>query len=83
VVYYALDRLEEALDALLKAVKLKPRRATYHWLLGDVYRALGQFLEAEIHYERAGRLDDYDRDYVARVKQTAGLEEEDECAGQG
>ena len=74
MVYFAMDRLEDALSALLKAVELKPNRATYHCLLAEVYEAMGQYSEADFHFEIAGRLDDYDKDYVVRVKHVRKME---------
>jgi tetratricopeptide (TPR) repeat protein len=74
VCYLALSRAEDAALSLQKAVALKPYRASYHYLLGEVYRALGSELQALIHYERAGELGAYDRDQVERVRRASGLD---------
>jgi Anaphase-promoting complex, cyclosome, subunit 3 len=52
---------EAAFTAAAEAVRLRPRRARYRVLLGDVYRALGRADEAEKAYTKAAELDPHGR----------------------
>lgn len=52
---------EAAFTEAAEAVRLRPRRARYRVLLGDVYRALGRADEAEKAYTKAAELDPHGR----------------------
>ena len=42
--------------------------ASYHCLLADAFARMGYALRAAMHYEIAGDLDPYDREYVERMR---------------
>ena len=84
ICYFALCRTEDAAEALRSAISIKPTHASYHYLLANVYEALGSDMHAAIHFERAGELNDFDQDRVDRVRRrshvTAPLSTADEWA---
>ena len=65
-------RWQDAVEVLQRTVRIRPRNACYHYLLAHAYCRSGQEQLAASHFRRAGHLDYYDRDYVARAMAHAG-----------
>jgi tetratricopeptide (TPR) repeat protein len=52
--------LKRAEEFFGRTLALAPGEDNYHWLLGDVYRAMNQLEKAREHYKRATLLDPHD-----------------------
>jgi tetratricopeptide (TPR) repeat protein len=52
--------LKQAEKFFQQTIALAPGEDNYHWLLGDVYRAMNQLEKARDHYKRATLLDPHD-----------------------
>lgn len=76
--YRRMGMLKDAAVAVRQAVVLAPQNAAYHCLLADFYSELRLDAHAIHHYQRAGVLDDYDVEQLARLRRHAGVEEEDD-----
>jgi cytochrome c-type biogenesis protein CcmH/NrfG len=61
-------------ECFQRALAIKPQRALYLTLLGDVYTLLARSREARLAYQQAGDLDGYDRAELQRARQIAGLD---------
>jgi serine/threonine-protein kinase len=59
-VYYSQKRYQDAVNAYLKAIELRPRNAVTHRNVGDAHRKLGRSGEAAQAYRRAIELLDSD-----------------------
>ncbi len=62
----------DAVKALQRTVRIRPGNACYHYLLAHAYSQTGEQQLAARHFARAGCLDYYDREYVARAMANAG-----------
>jgi tetratricopeptide (TPR) repeat protein len=67
------ERGEDAVALFRRAIRLRPENASYHCLLADAFASMGFALRAAMHYEIAGELDPYDREYVARQRARIGV----------
>jgi len=67
------EDLPRAVECFQRALAIKPQRALYLTLLGDVYTLLARSREAQHAYQQAGDLDGYDRAELQRARQIAGL----------
>ncbi|MGQ9658332.1 MAG: tetratricopeptide repeat protein [Fimbriimonadales bacterium] len=68
------DMLLQAIECFQRALAIKPQRALYLTLLGDVYTLLARTHEAQQAYQQAGDLDGYDRAELRRARHLAGLD---------
>jgi len=73
VLYLMSGLARDAADAVEQAVRLEPRNAMYHCILADIYFELDHVAEADAHYRHIGRLDDYDRENVRRIRAVTDL----------
>jgi len=73
--YSQCGRGEDSVAIFHRAIRIQPNNASYHCLLADAYAELGYALRAALHYERAGDLDPYDKEYVRRMRLRNGLVE--------
>jgi len=69
--YLHARQLQEAQAVFERAVQLRPHNASYHFLLAELLEWMGARGRAARHYALAGELDDYELDYVQRVKARA------------
>ena len=76
------EDLPRAIECFQRALAIKPQRALYLTLLGDVYTLLARSHEAQHAYRQAGDLDGYDRAELQRARHLAGLDNGrlDNCA---
>src|SRR3954451_6186694 len=70
--YTLCGRGEDAVAIIRRAIRLRPDNASYHCLLADAFAEMGFALRAAMHYDIAGELDPYDREYVARMRARNG-----------
>jgi tetratricopeptide (TPR) repeat protein len=68
------EMLTRAVECFQRALAIKPQRALYLTLLGDVYTLLNRVREAQQAYQQAGALDSYDRAELQRARHLAGLD---------
>ena len=71
-VYVRLQLYDEALAMFQRTVEIDPDNPAYHYLLGEHLERMGQPDQAQAHYDEAGKLGIYDRDYVQRIEQRCG-----------
>ncbi|HEY3418334.1 MAG TPA: tetratricopeptide repeat protein, partial [Armatimonadota bacterium] len=62
----ATGRKDEAIRLLERACSLRPRDACYQFLLAEAFLQVGRQDMYEVHSRKAGRLDAYDEELVAR-----------------
>jgi tetratricopeptide (TPR) repeat protein len=70
--YCRQRRRSRALQALARALEIRPDSAVYRCLLADQLVRLGREQEAEHHYLQAGRLGAYDRDCLEKTRRRFG-----------
>ncbi len=71
--YGQCGRGQDAVAIFRRAIRIAPNNTSYHCLLADAYADLGYALRAAHHYEVAGDLDPYDKEYVRRMRLRNGL----------
>jgi len=76
LVRWRLRDMRGALEALSKAASLRPELPSYRHLLAEAIMAAGERERAREEFQRASSLDEYDKDFVRRLKAWAGLEVE-------
>jgi len=74
LIRWRLDDLQGALKALSKAVSLRPEVPSYRYLFAEALKAAGKEDMAKEQFQQASSLDEYDRDFIRRLKAWAGLE---------
>lgn len=74
VLYLMSGLAEDAAAAVDQAVRLEPRNPLYRWILGDIFYELERPVEAQNQYRRIGRLGDYDREHVRRIREVTDLQ---------
>ncbi|MDR1375178.1 MAG: tetratricopeptide repeat protein [Treponema sp.] len=57
VIYRRQDRLQDALDALMKAIDIDPTRAEFHYNLGNIHKQMGNLKAASMTYAKVVELD--------------------------
>ncbi|MGD9495757.1 MAG: tetratricopeptide repeat protein, partial [Armatimonadota bacterium] len=67
-----LDRRQAALKVLSRTVRIAPENRAYRYLFGELLVLSGDLEGGNEQLRRAGHLDDYDRDFVRRIKQRSG-----------
>ncbi len=70
--YVRQGRDEQALAMFQRTVLICPDNCAYQYLLADHLEQMARCEEAAYHYQQAGELGPYDRDYVERVKHRCG-----------
>ena len=73
-----LHQRRDALKALARAVRIDPANRAHRYLLGELLVLMGQLHAGNEQIRRAGGLDEYDLDYVGRLKLRSGQLREDE-----
>ena len=67
-----------AIKVLRRTVRICPDNRAYRYLLGELLVLVGELEAGSDQLRHAGRLDNYDRDYVRRVKTRSGQLRDDE-----
>jgi len=67
-----LQRRPDALVALERAVRIDPANRAHRYLLGELLVLMGRLEAGNEQIRQAGGLDQYDLDYISRVKLRSG-----------
>ncbi len=70
---WRLKDMKRAIQALSKAVSIRPEAAPYHFLLAEALREAGEIEKARERMKQVPTLDEYDRDFIRRLIAWAGL----------
>lgn len=74
--YWGTGRVSQSVSLLERAVEIRPKNSAYRFLLAEVYERAGLNTLARQQKQKAGRLGDYDRDYVHRLRNKVFADEE-------
>ena len=74
VAYARQEQHERALAIFRRAILIEPRNPAYRFLLAEQLALMGFEEYAQEQYRVAGRLDQYDQDYVQRVRSRFGAD---------
>ena len=73
VAFWGAGKQPEALKSVRLASDLDPDKNLYHGVLERMLRASGQVDEADLEAKRSSKMDDYDRDALARLTKEIDL----------